>query len=34
MQFGASDYLSKPFTPEELLQKVRALVPTRSGALR
>ncbi len=34
MQFGGSDYLCKPFTTGELLGKVRALLPARSGAAR
>lgn len=34
MQFGGSDYLLKPFTARELVEKVRALLPARSGAAR
>ncbi len=29
MQFGGSDYLAKPFNPDELRRKVRALLSSR-----
>lgn len=32
LQLGASDYLVKPFSPEELAARIGRLVPSREGA--